>query len=86
MAKLVKLRKLPSCFDDARGEHRALKFFNTPFSKKEVVRGQVESNHGGSRVIVRPGRCGEDAPGLEAIRGRLQGSCIFKSVPKVHLV
>jgi len=39
-------------------------------STKAVARGQVVSDHGWLVILSRPGRSGEDEPGLEVIRGR----------------
>jgi len=38
--------------------------------QKAVARGQVGSDHGWLVILSRPGRSGEDEPGLEAIRGQ----------------
>jgi len=38
--------------------------------QKAVARGQVVSDHGCLVLLSRPGRSGENEPGLETIRGR----------------
>jgi len=38
--------------------------------QKAVARGQVGSDYGWHVILSRPGRSGEDEPGLEVIRGQ----------------